>query len=93
MFNLITLASDDGRKFFYSNGDKSPRGFHEKVQDATLYPGDGSVGQDFVFLRSTLQGEAIVREALIRPTRGPIQGTLAIEAVGAQSQTTTEVRI
>jgi hypothetical protein len=93
MFNLITLNSVDGRTLYYSNGHQTPQGFHERVQDATLYPADGSVGQDFVFLRSTLQGQAIVREALIRPIRGPIHGTLAIETVGAQPQTTAEVRI
>jgi hypothetical protein len=93
MFNLITLNSSDGRTYYYSNGHTSPQGFHEDVRDATLYPGDGSVSQDFVFLRSTLQGSAIVRDVLVRPTRGPIHGTLAIEVVGSQAQTTTEIRV
>jgi hypothetical protein len=93
MFNLITLLSADDRKYYYSNGHTSPQGFHEDVRDATLYPNDGSVGQDFVFLRSTLQGSAIVRDVLVRPVRGPIQGTLAIEEVGMQSTSTTEIRV
>lgn len=94
MLNLITLNCDDGRKLYYSNGQRASQGFHENVQDATMYPDTDSASQDFGMLRSTLQGQAMVRNALVRPTFKPISGSLAVEPLQAgDTQISAEVRL
>lgn len=94
MLSLITLNCDDGRKLYYSNGQRSAQGFHENVQDATWYPEGQGVTDDFAMLRSTLQGQAMVRNALIRPTFKQIKGNLAVEQVDMRnSRTTAEIRL
>jgi hypothetical protein len=94
MLRLITLNCDDGRKLYYSNGQRSAQGFHENVQDATLYPEAQHAGTDFGMLRSTLYGQALVRNALIRPTFKKISGNLAVEQLDMNvSQMSSEIRI
>jgi hypothetical protein len=94
MLKLITLNCDDGRKLYYSNGQRTAQGFHENVQDATLYQEVQSVNADFGMLRSTLQGQALVRNALIRPTFKKISGNLAVEQLDMNvAQMSPEIRI
>lgn len=94
MLNLIMLNCDDGRKLYYSNGQRTPQGFHENVQDATLYPDSCMASQDFGWLRSTLQGQSHVRNALIRPSWKPATGHLSVEQFGHGEPTAmAEVRL
>ena len=89
MLSLIILNCDDGRKLYYSNGQRTPQGFHENVQDATLYPEPGAASQDFGMLRSTLHGQSMVRSALIRPNWKPASGNLMVESFGHGEATTS----
>ena len=94
MLSLITLICNDGRKLYYSNGLRTAVGFHENVQDATLYPDPQIVSADFGMLRSTLQGQALVRNALIRPTFKKISGNLAVEQLDMRAvEPAAEIRL
>jgi hypothetical protein len=94
MLNLIILNCDDGRKLYYSNGQRTLQGFHDSVQDASLYSEASAASNDFGMLRSTLQGQALVRNALITPSWKPANGHLAIEQFGAgEAVTTAEIRL
>lgn len=94
MLNIITLNCDDGRKLYYSNGQRAAQGFHEHIQDATLYPDGCSASADFGMLRSTLEGQAIVRNAIVRPTFKRVSGNLAVEQMDMGSmQMSAEIRL
>lgn len=94
MLSLITLNCDDGRKLYYSNGQRTAQGFHENAQDATFYPEGQGVDGDFGMLRSTLQGQSMVRNALIRPPFKVVKGNLAVEQVDMRtSSMSAEIRL
>jgi hypothetical protein len=94
MLNLIILNCDDGRKLYYSNGQRTPQGFHENIQDATLYPDGTAASHDFGMLRSTLHGQSLVRNGLIRPTWKQVTGHLTVEQFGhGEAVTSAAVRL
>lgn len=94
MLSIITLQCNDGRKLYYSNGLRTTQGFHDNANDGTFYSDDQTVSIDFGMLRSTLEGQSLVRDALLRPTFKLITGSLSIERVDIdQTNLSAEVRV